>query len=47
MWFNLGMAYAQLGRYAEAEPCVQKALALEPEMPGAEAALARLRLMKF
>ncbi len=47
MWFNLGMAYAQLGRYAEAEPCVQKALALDPGMPGAEAVLARLRLMRF
>ena len=47
MWFNLGMAYAQLGRYAEAESCVHKALALEPEMPGAAAALARLRLMRF
>jgi protein O-mannosyl-transferase len=47
IWYNLGITYAQLGRYAEAEPCVQRALALDPELPGAAAALARIRQLRF
>ena len=46
MWFNLGMALAQLGQYAEAESCVGKALGLDPELAGATEALARLRLLR-
>ena len=47
MWYDLGMACAQLGRHAEAEAYVGKAMALDPRTPGAEAALARLRLLNF
>lgn len=47
MWFNLGMAQAQLGRYAEAAACVGKALELDPETAGAREAMARLRLLTF
>jgi tetratricopeptide (TPR) repeat protein len=36
MWYNLGMAYAALGGYAEALPCVRRALALDPQMPNAQ-----------
>ena len=45
IWYNLGITYAQLGRYAEAEACVQKALALEPALPGAPEMLRRLQTM--
>ena len=47
MWYNLGMVYAELGRYAEAEPCVRRALALQPGIPGGQAALARIHLLQF
>ncbi len=47
VWYNLGMANAALGRYAEAESCVLRALDLEPGMTGAEAALRRIRLLRF
>ena len=47
MWHNLGMAYAQLGRYAEADSCVEKALSIDPGLEGAAAALAKIRLLRF
>lgn len=47
MWFNLGMAHAALGNYAAAEPCVARALELDPDMPNAALALRRIRLLRF
>ena len=46
-WYNLGVTYAQLGQYGEARSCVERALAINPQTPGAVAALARIRLLDY
>ena len=46
-WYNLGVAYAQLGRPAEALPCVARALQIDPNLPDGNKTLARLRLLAF
>ena len=46
MWYNLGIAYAELGRFEEAGQCVGKTLQLNSDYPDARATLDRLRLLQ-
>ncbi|HOW97914.1 MAG TPA: tetratricopeptide repeat protein [Kiritimatiellia bacterium] len=42
-WFNLGVTWAALGNFGEAERCVNRAWALDPMLPGAWPTLQRIR----
>jgi tetratricopeptide (TPR) repeat protein len=44
-WFNLGLAHAQLGHYAQALACVDRTLRLDPDFPKAKWNRMRLQLL--
>ena len=44
-WYKLGATLEKLGRYAEAKTCMERALEIDPKIPGAGMALMRINLM--
>ena len=46
-WYNLGMTYARLGNYEEARACVERAVQIDPGIPGGAGGLAQLRMLEF